>query len=139
MTSTYRFAATALAALLACIASSAWADEAQKLSKDDLMLVVPDSKVVSTGQRGYIRRWTNDPSGNFVANWESPAQMRHGGGNAQGTWKVNDKGQYCVHIEWEKLQAEGWCAFLQKTGDGKYGIAGEQHSTWVPTTFELSK
>ncbi|OAJ56806.1 hypothetical protein A6V36_32845 [Paraburkholderia ginsengiterrae] len=139
MTSTNRVAAAASAVLLACIASSAWADEPQKLSKDELMQVIPDSKVLSTGARGFIRRWTNDPSGSFVANWEAPPQFRHGTGNAQGTWKVNDKGQYCVHIEWEKLQAEGWCAFLQKTGDGKYGIADEGHSTWVPTTFELSK
>jgi len=139
MTSTYRFAAAASAALLGCGACSAWADDAQNLSKEDLMQVVPDSKVVSTGPRGNIRRWTNDASGKFVATWGTPPQMRRGTGNAQGTWKVNDKGQYCVRIEWQQLQAEGWCAFLQKTGDGKYGIAGDEHSTWIPTTFELSK
>ena len=139
MISTYRFAAAVSAALLGCIVSSALADDAQKLSKEDLMQVVPDSKVLSTSPRGFVRRWTNDPSGNFAANWETPPQARHATGNAQGTWKVNDKGQYCVHIEWEHLQTEGWCAFLQKTADGKYGIAGDEHSTWIPTTFELSK
>ncbi|CAE6779837.1 DUF995 domain-containing protein [Paraburkholderia domus] len=139
MTSTYRFAAAASAVLLGCIVFSARAEDEQKLSKEDLMQVIPDSKVISTGPKGNVRRWTNDPSGNFVANWETPPQVKHATGNAQGTWTVNDKGQYCVHIEWEHLQTEGWCAFLKKTADGKYGIASEGHSSWIPTTFELSK
>jgi hypothetical protein len=133
-----QLAAAASAVLFGCIASSALADDA-KLSKEELLQIVPDSKVISTSPRGNIRRWVNDPSGSFVANWESPPQAKHSTGNAQGSWKVDDKGQYCVHIEWQQLQTEGWCAFLQKTGDGKYGIAADGHSSWVPTTFELSK
>ncbi|MGF6780629.1 hypothetical protein [Paraburkholderia sp. GAS334] len=123
---------------LSCVWTCARAEDPQKLSKEELQQVIPGSKVNSTSPRGFAHRWTNDASGEFTANWETPPGQRPFSGNAPGKWMITDDGRYCVEIEWPKLQQEKWCAAVQKTGEGKFALVTEG-ARGIPPQLEISK
>ncbi|HEV3425129.1 MAG TPA: hypothetical protein VG105_15395 [Paraburkholderia sp.] len=128
-----RYVALAFIALSG-VAAIVLADDAPPLTKDELQQMIPGSQVVSTGQRGFLRRWTNDPSGSFEASWETPAGVKRASGSAPGTWHISEDGKYCVHIEWPRLQSETWCAAVQKTADGKFSPVSDGKSYLPPQT-----
>lgn len=127
---------------LACITLSglvatAFADDAQPLSKEELQQLIPGSHASNTRSDGYLQRWTNDPSGKLIVSVISPPGQQHTSQTAQGTWRISDDGQYCVQIQW-RMQPVSWCAAVQKAADGKFSLVGDG-SPSLPRHLEISK
>jgi hypothetical protein len=57
--------------------------------------------------------------------------------SGSGTWTVDAKGSYCVHIQWP-MQTEEWCRYIFKAGDKYYTFLTLDDSAraWE---FEISK
>ena len=112
---------------------------AVQLSADELKQLMPGAKVVSLTNAGSTRSWENNANGTIVASSDGKAgnsgRARPGSGN--GTWRVDDKGTYCVTIQWN-MAAEEWCRYIFKAGDKYYGF-GRLEDTARSTEFEFSK
>lgn len=93
-------------------------DPAMKLSREELMQLMPGKKVTHVSKIGSTRHWTNESDGTVLASWV-PIMTGSGkfGGTAKGTWTISDGGKYCVAIDWQH-KAEKWCRFIFRAGDG---------------------
>lgn len=113
---------------------------AVQLSVDELKQLMPGAKVVSRTNAGSTRTWENNANGTFVASSDSKGtsggRARPSSGN--GTWRVGDKGTYCVTIQWSGMTAEEWCRYIFKAGDRYYGF-GRLEDTAQASEFEFSK
>jgi len=110
-----------------------------QLSTAELNQLMPDAKVVSRTQAGSTRTWHNKADGTFTAS--SDGRGVSGGRQAYatgaGTWKVSDKGQWCVTIQWPRFP-DDWCRYMFKVGDKYYGV-GRLDDGAAAMEFELSK
>lgn len=118
-----------VAILAAIIPVAALAGESPvKMTKAELLAFLPGTQSSYETKAGSTQRWKNEPDGKFVA---SSSNKRYGsvlGGQnvtASGTWLVNDKGQYCVTIDWRR-ELTDWCAFVFKGANGEYFIGGNE-------------
>lgn len=116
------------------------AKNAVQLSADELKQLMPGAKVVSLTNAGSTRNWENNPNGTFVASSDakgtSGGRARPSSGN--GTWKVSDKGAFCVTIQWSGMTAEEWCRYIFKANDKYYGF-GRLEDGAVASEFQFSK
>jgi hypothetical protein len=112
---------TVMILLAACIAPLAYADDAQLLTKDELLQLMPGAKVEITFDTGGTNTWTNNDDGTLHAVGQSG--LASGGKNyssyAPGTWRISDDGKFCSHIEWRKSVSD-WCRSVAKSEDGAY-------------------
>jgi Protein of unknown function (DUF995) len=114
------------------------AKNATRLSAGDLKRLMPGAKVVSRSNAGSTRHWQNRPDGTLVAssdNKGSDGRARPTAGN--GTWRVSDKGAYCVTIKWN-MASEAWCRYIVKAGDKLYAFAKLESSAQA-SELEFSK
>ena len=93
----------------------------EKVTGEELRSLVTGAKVVHVNSNGSVRRWTNEPDGTLLA-WSS--NQKHGSAmstprSGQGRWSIDDKGKYCIEIDW-KRDDEKWCAFIVKAADSSY-------------------
>lgn len=121
-----------VALLVSVVTASAFAqDGATKMSRDELLSFLPGTKVKQITKAGSERHWTNEADGTLFINTNNKLY-----GNAMGTqtashagtWVVNDKGQYCLDVDWTRVH-EKWCASILKSQDGAYFLnsADDQH------------
>jgi len=110
----------AFAVLGSVVAISALAqDGAVKMTRDELVSLLPGTKVTHITKAGSERHWTNEPDGSLYATsnnklYGSAMGMQTAG--QAGTWKVSDEGKYCIDIDWKKV-SEKWCSYVLK-GEG---------------------
>lgn len=88
---------------------------AERLSAKEASELLPGAAVAFTSARGNSLSWKNDPDGTMMAS--SVGQGR--GTTRKGTWKVDDKGRFCVSIDWPS-NLEEWCRYIVKEGDTYY-------------------
>ena len=116
------------------------AKNAVQLTTDQLNQLMPGAKVISRTSAGSTRNWENNANGTFVAS--SDAKGTAGGrarpSSGNGTWKVSDKGQYCVTIQWGGMTGEEWCRYIFKDGAMYYGF-GRLEDSAQASEFEFSK
>jgi hypothetical protein len=121
--------------------ADAKANNAVQLSGDELKQFLPGTKVVSHAPTGSTRRWENNASGNFVASTDGRSNIvssnRTLPSTGTGSWKIDDKGMYCVAINWGMV-SENWCRYIFKAGDKYYTFATLQ-DTGKSWEIELSK
>jgi hypothetical protein len=94
----------------------------KQLTAEDVAQLLPGAKVVSRTNTGSTRSWENKADGTLVASSDNRGNPGyHGAATASGTWRLSDKGAYCVTIAWQRVE-EKWCRFIFKTGDKYYGV-----------------
>jgi hypothetical protein len=94
-------------------------DDAVKMTRDELVSLLPGTKVTHITKAGSERHWTNKADGSLYATSNNKMYGSALGTQATGqagTWKVSDEGKYCIDIDWKKV-SEKWCAYVLK-GDG---------------------
>lgn len=91
------------------------ASAGDRLSRDQLLEVVsgqPYELKLTIPSVGEITSWGFvDPSGTVYG-------KNSRGDSNQGSWKVNDDGEYCV--SWRNTRWVGGCASFEKTGENAY-------------------
>ena len=115
------------AALLACSLASAegltLADVKGKgavhLSGDDLKALLAGARVTNLLPLGSTRRWANRAGGELSASSDGRGMPTPRVFSGSGTWNIDAKGAYCVHIQWP-TQTEEWCRYIYKAGDRYY-------------------
>ena len=119
--------------------ADAKAKNAVQLSASELRKLLPGATIVNQGPAGATRRWENNPSGNLAASTDGRGNT--GGhaypGSGSGSWKIDDKGMYCVAIKWPRV-TEDWCRYVFKTGDRYYAF-DTLDDTARGSEFEISK
>src|SRR5271155_2069339 len=116
------------------------AKSAVQLSADDLKQLLPGSKVVNQDIAGSTRRWENSPSGDIRASSDGrggPANGRSSPVSGSGTWKIDERGAYCVHIRWNR-RTEDSCQYIFKAGDRYYAF-DTLEDTAQASEFEFSR
>ena len=110
-----------------------------KLSKEELDQLMPNARVVSYAG-GSTRHWTNGPDGKFVAYSDARGRFKQlmAPGTGHGEWKISEKGQYCVSIEWT-MKSEKWCRFMFKVGEKYYGVKSLQKGDATAYEYEIKK
>jgi hypothetical protein len=110
-----------------------------QLSVDELKQLMPNAKVVSYFSES-SRHWKNELNGKFVASSDVRRDPNRPGkvANAQGTWRVDDNGTYCVTLEWPR-RSESWCRYIFKVGEKYYGVKSITDGTVTAYEFEFSK
>ena len=113
---------------------------AVQLSADDLKQLMPSAKVVSRTNTGSTRNWENATNGTLVASSDGKGytQGNTKPGSGSGTWRVADKGTYCVTIQWSVRTSEEWCRYIFKAGDKYYGF-GRLEDSAQASEFEFSR
>lgn len=92
------------------------------LSKEDLAILLPGSKVTQRTPEGANRYWKNSPDGKFVVSTDAGDQAGLGMvRSAKGSWRIGDEGTYCVTMKWGDT-LEQWCRYLFKNGDKYLGL-----------------
>jgi hypothetical protein len=109
-----------------------------KLSKDELLQLMPGQKVMHVSKAGNTRHWTNEADGSLFASW-APIITGSGkfGGSAKGTWNISEDGRYCVKIDWQR-SPEKWCRFIFRTGSD-YTMAASDDPTVEREKLGLQK
>lgn len=104
-------------ALFAASGSVLSQEPATKLSREELLQLMPGKNVTHVSKAGNTRHWTNEADGSLLASW-APRVIGVGtpGGSAKGTWNISDGGRYCVTIDW-RAGAEKWCRFVFRSGN----------------------
>lgn len=113
------------------------AKSAVQLSADDLKQLLPGAKVVNQIASGSTRRWANNPNGDIAASSDGRGNPTPRVFSGSGTWKIDDKGAYCVNIRWP-MQTEDWCRYVYKAGD-KYYTFATLEDTARSWEFEISR
>jgi hypothetical protein len=110
-----------------------------QLSTTELKDLLPGAKVVSRTQAGSTRTWTNKPDGTLTASTDGRgfAGGKNNYATAEGTWKINDNGRWCVNIKWP-VSADEWCRVMFKVGN-KYYSVGRLEDSAQTMEFEISK
>jgi hypothetical protein len=110
-----------------------------KLSGADLNDLLPGAKVVSRTQAGSTRTWQNKLNGTLSASTDGRgfAGGKNNYATAEGTWKVNENGRWCVSIKWP-VSADDWCRVMYKVGN-KYCGVGRLDDAALASEFEISK
>ena len=99
-----------------CIAHAQVATEAlQPLSKEDANQLLQGATIEFTSLRGNQLRWKNELDGTM---WASSVGSS-GSSTTKGSWKINDKGRFCVSIDWPS-NLEKWCRSVVREGDTYY-------------------
>jgi hypothetical protein len=112
---------------------------AVQLSTADLQQMLPGTKVVNQGPTGGTRHWVNSPGGSLAASSSGEPGMRATVVSGSGSWKMDDKGTYCVHILWSwHNSVEDWCRYIFKSGD-KYYAFDTLEDTAQASEFGFSK
>jgi hypothetical protein len=102
------------------------------MTREELLSFLPGTKTTHVvASSGSLRYWTNEPDGKFVA---SSSNKKYGSAlgtqsaKASGTWRVSDEGEYCIDIDWKRLQ-EKWCAYVLKGPANTYylNVADANH------------
>jgi hypothetical protein len=123
MRRTVLFAALTLVCTFAAGESLTLADvkakSAVQVSADDLKELLTGAKVANQIPSGSTRRWENRANGDVAATSDGRGTPTPRVSSASGTWHVDAKGAYCVHIQWT-LQTEEWCRYVFKAGDKYY-------------------
>jgi len=117
--------------------ADAKAKSAVQLSADDLKQLLAGAKVANQIPSGSTRRWQNNPGGELAASSDGRGNATARVFSGSGTWSVDAKGAYCVHIQWP-MQTEEWCRYIFKAGDKYYTFLTLDDSAraWE---FEISK
>ena len=120
-----------VALLVSVVAQSAFAqDRARKMTRDELLSFLPETKVTHISQAGSERHWTNKTDGTLFANTNNKLYGNNMGtqiASHEGTWTVNDGGKYCIDIDWKRVH-EKWCAYILKSQDGYFlNTADDKH------------
>jgi Protein of unknown function (DUF995) len=93
---------------------------AQRLSKEELELLLPGASLTREVERGEIFINTQK-DGSLNARYQSKmrsAKQLKGYGN----WKVSDDGKYCLEIKWERgFDDVSGCRDMYKVGEEYYG------------------
>ena len=100
-----------------CLAQAQVAAEAPApLSKEDVAQLLQGATVDFTSARGNRLNWKNELDGTMLA---SSLNSKGRGTTKQGSWKIDDKGRFCVSIDWPS-NLEEWCRTVVKDGDAYY-------------------
>jgi len=110
-----------------------------QLTAAELNDLLPNAKVISRTQQGSTRTWQNKLNGTLSASTDGRgfAGGRNNYASAEGTWKVNENGRWCVNIKWPAA-ADDWCRVMFKVGNKYYGV-GRLEDTALTMEFEISK
>ena len=114
------------------------AKDAKQLSAEDLKQLLPGAKVVSHTNTGSTRSWENKADGTFTASSDNRGNPgAHGATTGSGTWRLDDKGTYCVTISWPRTE-EKWCRYVFKAAD-KYYVVNKLDDAAPTFEMEISK
>jgi hypothetical protein len=110
-----------------------------QLTAEDLQQLIPGAKVVSRTSAGSTRMWTNKADGTLVASSDGRGTTGGRGyaSSAEGTWKLNGQGKWCVKIQWNG-PVDDWCRYMFKA-DGKYYGYGRLEENAPGSEFEISQ
>ena len=92
------------------------ADASAPLPHEDVAQLLQGATVDFSSSRGNRLSWKNDPDGTMLA---SSIGSKGRGTTAKGSWKIDDKGRFCVSIDWP-TSLEEWCRYVVKDGDIYY-------------------
>ena len=109
------------------------AGRAARLTRDELLALLPGSTMLRTNKSGALRQWVNKPDGTLTVFWGGGGIRNHSH-SASGHWSVTNEGRFCLQIDWDDLP-ENWCRFLEPTASGEYQpIADMADANWSPPT-----
>lgn len=100
-----------------CIAHAQVAIEVPApLSQDAVAQLLQGATVDFTSSRGNRLSWKNDLDGTMLA---SSVSTNGRNTTRKGRWKIDDKGRFCVSIDWPS-NLEEWCRYVVRDGDIYY-------------------
>jgi hypothetical protein len=86
------------------------------LSKEDVRQLLQGLTIAFTSTRGNQLRWRNELDGTMFATSLGPGGKNN---TKKGSWKIDDKGRFCVSIDWPS-NLEEWCRSIAKEGGSYY-------------------
>jgi hypothetical protein len=102
-----------------------------RLSREQLVALLPGSTMSRTNLAGALREWVNKPDGTLTVYWGG-ASLRNKAHSASGHWSVTLEGRFCLQIDWDD-RPENWCRFLEPTADGTYQPLDDiADANWTP-------
>ena len=124
----------------ACFAQSMTFDDvrskAEPLSAESAQSLVKGSRVEFRLVNGSVRRWTHEDDGTFIANSAVAGGI---GGTARGTWRISEKGEYCLTFNWTYQGVESWCRFLYAVDDRHYAFGASATGNTNSGTYYFRK
>ncbi|WP_124800584.1 hypothetical protein [Paraburkholderia phosphatilytica] len=106
-----------------------------RLTRAELLNLLPGAAVSRISLSGDYRRWTNKPDGTLTAYWMRGDPFKRLRA-ANGRWSISADGRFCLHIDWDG-DIEDWCRFLTRMPNGKYQpIADNAGTSWTPPQGE---
>ncbi len=114
--------------------------QAQKQTKEDVEKLVVGANVYNRGLQSE-RWWDNAPDGKVKGARGAGSFSHNRSFTGDGTWQVNEQGQYCVDLVWGSTNKtpEKWCRFLFKVGDDYFGAASETNPDSAAFALKFKK
>lgn len=113
--------------------------QAVKLAKEDVEKLVVGANVYNRGLQSE-RWWDNTPEGKVKGARGAGSFQHNRSFTGEGTWLVNDQGQYCVDLLWGSSKTpEKWCRFLFKVGDDYYGASSAENPDAAAFALKFKK
>jgi hypothetical protein len=101
-----------------------------RLTRDQLMALMPGATLLRTNTAGALRQWVNVPDGTLTVYWAGGGFVQSH--SASGKWSVSDDGRFCLQIDWQD-KPEKWCRFLERTPKGAYQpVPDTADENWTP-------
>ena len=101
------------------------AQDAKRLDKEALLALLPGAVDVSAPLRATAqqRRWSLAQDGRLTGN--ATGGLNQNSTRAEGKWRVNDDGRFCVDIAWTwsgGSSEEKWCGLVYQAGSDHYVV-----------------
>lgn len=101
-----------------------------RLTRDQLIALMPGATMRRTNTAGALRQWVNGTDGKLTVYWAGGGFLNSN--SASGKWSVTEDGHFCLQIDWPDTP-ENWCRFLEPTANGAYQpVPDVADATWTP-------
>jgi hypothetical protein len=113
------------------------AQNAHKLSKDELTALLPGSRFTQRYPNSY-NYWDHNPDGTLVGRL-NPRDAQYDRPR-RGNWSVGNNGTYCV--DWRGMTADDvqkFCAFVYRVGDNYFRYGAKAADSKRAISFTLEK
>lgn len=128
------------------VAGSAWSAEPATLadlpspavlSRAEVQALMNGATLSRVNDKGNTHRWINEPGGEMVVSSDNRSDGK--ASTARARWSVDERGRYCLQVQWKRGAAEDSCRHILRAGDRYFAVEALEPATRKLYPLEIGR